>query len=172
MGRNIHPDESTAVRKTNHDIIEGSGSDREFSYRFRKEDGSYANVMDNGRVIRNAEGKAVRILGSMNDVTERLELEGKLLQSQKMEAVGHMTGGVAHDFNNLLAILLGNFELIQFELDVDPIDRAQTRKLIEAGEKAVKRGADLTNSMLACPRKARLEPKTADLNKCGQETEI
>ncbi len=92
---------------------------------------------------------------AMRDVTarnraqaERDELERKLLQAQKMEAVGNLTGGIAHDFNNLLAVILGRLEMTRSELD----DRPELQEWIDASIKATNRGATLTRSMLAFSR--------------------
>ncbi len=85
---------------------------------------------------------------------ERSDLERKLLQAQKMEAVGNLTGGIAHDINNLLGVLLGRLEMIQDEL----ADRPALREWVEACVKAVNGGATLTRSLLAFSRRQPLQP--------------
>ena len=100
-----------------------------------------------------------------SDITERRLTEEKLRQSQRLEAVGQLTGGVAHDFNNLLAVILGNQELLRDEL-TDP----DQLSLIDASIGATSRGADLTRSMLAFARRSRLDPETTDLNTLVRET--
>jgi len=87
-------------------------------------------------------------------------VEDALRQSQKMEAVGQLTGGVAHDFNNLLAVILGNAELILDSVE-DPND--PVRQLAEAVERAASRGAELTQHLLAFSRKQALVPTAIDL---------
>jgi len=89
---------------------------------------------------------------------ETLALE--LLQAQKMEAVGQLTGGVAHDFNNLLAVILGNLQLIERRLG----DDERQRKRVETAIHATLRGADLIERLLAFSRRQTLEPKDVDLN--------
>jgi PAS domain S-box-containing protein len=89
-------------------------------------------------------------------------VEDALRQSQKMEAVGQLTGGVAHDFNNLLAVIMGNAELILESID-DPDD--PVLQLAEAVERAASRGAELTQHLLAFSRKQALVPKTIELTK-------
>ncbi|MGP6090076.1 ATP-binding protein [Antarctobacter jejuensis] len=86
-------------------------------------------------------------------------------QAQKQKAIGQLTGGVAHDFNNLLAVIMGNLELLRDE-ESDPEKIAW----IDSGINATRRGADLTRSMLAFARKARLEPKPIKLNALVAET--
>ena len=93
----------------------------------------------------------------------------QLLQAQKMEVIGQLTGGVAHDFNNLLAVILGNLELLQ--ADYEEYASPDFNELIDTAIEAVTRGADLTKNMLAYARKARLAPTVLDLNQVIHETE-
>ena len=99
------------------------------------------------------------------EIDQRKKTEALLIQSQKMEAVGQMTGGVAHDFNNLLAVILGNLELLR--------ETKQERKDLEhvvAAIEATQRGAELTRNMLSFARKAPLEPQTIDLTQIVAKT--
>ena len=95
----------------------------------------------------------------VSDTTERKEIEQRLRESQKLEAVGHLTGGVAHDFNNLLTVILGNSELL-VELITDP----KLRSLAEMTLSASQRGAELTSRLLAFARRKPLNPKATDIN--------
>ncbi len=94
------------------------------------------------------------------DVTATRQMQEQLFQTQKMDAIGKMTGGVAHDFNNLLAVTLGNLELL-LDGSQDPADR----KLIQNCINATLRGSELTKNMLSFARRAPLEPTRVDLNK-------
>lgn len=98
--------------------------------------------------------------GSSSDVTEQKNLEEKLQQSQKMEAVGQLTGGVAHDFNNLLAVILGNMDLLK---DAMVAGAAIDMKQFDAVIRAAERGAELTQNMLAFSRKQNLMPENIRL---------
>jgi PAS domain S-box-containing protein len=168
---NIHPDEQKEILRNMQDIIDGSDEYWKLKYRFRRSDGSYAHVLDRGSVLRDENGKATRILGNMTDISERLRLEDQLRQSQKMEAIGKLTGGVAHDFNNLLAIIMGNLELLKEEMKINRLPPEDTHELIDAGIAAVQRGSDLTHQMLSYARKARLAPEETNLNTVVRETE-
>jgi len=95
------------------------------------------------------------------DVTERHEIDERLRQSQRLESIGQLTGGVAHDFNNLLTVILGNAEQLVEELQVTP-PRAALAQMI-AG--AAQRGAELTQRLLAFARKQALDPKIVGINK-------
>ena len=97
-------------------------------------------------------------------VEARRLTEEQLHHSQKIEAVGQLTGGVAHDFNNLLTVVSGNFELIH-----DATDNGRVRELAVAGLRAVNRGAKLTAQLLAFSRRQRLNPKLVCANKLISE---
>jgi PAS domain S-box-containing protein len=98
--------------------------------------------------------------GIGRDVTERKRLEEQLRHSQKMEAIGHLAGGVAHDFNNLLTVINGNCELLLRETARDDSRRALIEEVKAAGAQA----AAVTRQLLAFGRKTVLAPKTLDLN--------
>ncbi len=97
---------------------------------------------------------------SFSDITQRLALEEQLLQAQRMDALGQLTGGVAHDFNNLLTVILGNAELLDESLAKED-DRKPLAGMVV---KAAQRGAELTQALLAFARKQPLEPKVVDVN--------
>jgi signal transduction histidine kinase len=89
----------------------------------------------------------------------RAQIEEELRQSQKMEALGHLTGGVAHDFNNLLAVILGNLELAERSEAATPA----LRELLGDAMDAASRGATLTQRLLALSRKQELQPESIDV---------
>jgi len=155
----VHPDEVDAVSKSIHDVIQSSVSTWQLEYQFRYKSGGYATVIDRGYVLRDDNGKAIRMIGSMLDVTERRQLDEQLRQAQKLEAVGHLTGGIAHDFNNLLTVILGNAELITEQLGMHSHLRDYGNMIITAAE----RGSELTNRLLAFARKQPLHPQAIDL---------
>jgi PAS domain S-box-containing protein len=100
------------------------------------------------------------ILSQLLDVTDQRRLESQLRQAQKMESIGRLAGGVAHDFNNLLTVILGNAELVGFELpDGDP-RQTEIDQIKIAGQRAER----LTRQLLAFARKQVVEPKVIDVN--------
>lgn len=155
----IHPDDRDRVLKNIHSFLEGDEEYWSSEYRFMKSDGQAATVIDRGFVIRDESGKALRMVGSMIDITERKEMEQQLRESQKLEAVGHLTGGVAHDFNNLLTVILGNSETLAGLL-TDPKLLPMVKMTVAAAE----RGAQLTSRLLAFARRQPLNPEPSDLN--------
>ena len=95
------------------------------------------------------------------EIAQRGRVEDQLRQSQKMEAVGRLTGGVAHDFNNLLTVVIGNLDLVHRRLKA--ADQRSANMIFNAAE-AAKRAASLTHRLLAFSRQQPLEPKRVDVN--------
>jgi PAS domain S-box-containing protein len=155
----IHPDDRERVVAGIHAVIEGRTNDWQDEYRFLCGDGSAIVVIDRGRVIRDDTGKPLRMVGSMIDVTQQRYLEEQLRQSQRLDAVGKLTGGVAHDFNNILMVIAANVEALQEEV----VDRQVAERLERIGG-AARRAADLTRQLLAFSRKQTLRPQITDLN--------
>jgi PAS domain S-box-containing protein len=96
--------------------------------------------------------------GFIRDLTARQKMEAELRQSQKMEAVGQLTGGVAHDFNNLLTVIAGNLEMLEANLKDD-----RQREMLREAQDAVQDGAKLTAQLLAFGRRQPLNPKPTDV---------
>jgi PAS domain S-box-containing protein len=96
----------------------------------------------------------------VRDITERLQLQEQLIHSQKMEAIGALTGGVAHDFNNLLMVIIGNLDLLGDIVSSNP----DAKELLEGSLTAAMSGADLARSLLAFGRRQALHPEQIDIN--------
>lgn len=130
-------------------------------WRVRK-DGSrfWANVVIDP--IRDSDGRLIGFAKVTRDITHRIEAERELerarqelFQAQKMESLGHLTGGVAHDFNNLLTVIIGSLGLLKKRLPGDQ----RTADLLQNALEAAQRGANLTQRMLSFARKQRLDPQ-------------
>jgi len=116
----MHPEDRSRVEAALQDHLEGRTPRYECEYRIRQPDGQWRWLFVRGRCLRDAFGKAFRMVGSTSDITaekqaqtEKEHLEAQLRQSQKMEAMGTLAGGIAHDFNNILGAILGYGELAQ-----------------------------------------------------------
>ena len=122
------------------------------------------------RIIENEELREfeVRIAASGDDgavaivrnITDRKSLEEQLRQSQKLEAIGRLAGGLAHDFNNLLTVVQGNAHLLSEEVDASPAARTYAEQIVTAAE----RGAALVRQLLAFGRRQVMTPSVVDLN--------
>jgi PAS domain S-box-containing protein len=117
-------------------------------------------LQTNKRPIISSGGEVTQILGVATDITQRKDLEEKLNQAQKMEAIGKLAGGVAHDFNNLLTGIIGYSDLAFRRVGAE--DRVRSN--LEEIKKAATRAASLTQQLLAFSRKQMLQAKELDLN--------
>jgi PAS domain S-box-containing protein len=111
--------------------------------------------------VRNVDGDIDRLIGAVRDITDRVRSEERLRDSQRMEAIGQLTGGVAHDFNNLLQVIRGNLELLSSSVAGDA--RAQTR--LRNAVFGAERAAQLTRQLLAFARRQPLAPKVVNLSR-------
>jgi len=144
--QHIHPDDREhAVQLLNEALSRAEKYDVE--YRFCRKDGSYIHVQDHGVFLKDQNNKAYRMLGTMNDITERKQLEGQLVQSQKMEAVGQLASGIAHDFNNVMGVVLTATHLIKTVAANEAIDRYTN--MIEG---ATMRGSAIAKQLLQFSR--------------------
>jgi len=136
-----------------HRALEGNTFQAEITLGGRVFDSWYSPLRDADRVITGIMGVAV-------DITEHVRLSERLLEAEKMEAIGRLAGGVAHDFNNQLAAILGFAEILQHSFDEDDPRAADVRQIIREGRRA----AALTEELLAFGRKQTRRPTVLDLN--------
>lgn len=154
----IHPEDYDRVLASIQGVLAGRGTTWAAEYRLRKADGSYAQVVDRGFVLRNGDGSPTKMVGSLLDVTAQRELEDGVRQAQKLEAIGQLTGGLAHDFNNLLTIMLSGAEVLSEAL----VDAPNLKELADMTLSAAERGAELTSQLLAFARRQALRPRSLD----------
>jgi len=154
------PDKDRDRLMQHFDEIANAGrNDWEQEYPFRKGDGSFAMVRDSGFIVRDATGAAVRMVGSLVDITEQRRLEERLIQSQKLEAIGRLTGGIAHDFNNLLTIVVGSLEVLEDHVGDNP----EACDHLAAATRAVDRSVQLVSQLLSYARQQPMAPRTVDM---------
>jgi two-component system cell cycle sensor histidine kinase/response regulator CckA len=152
----IHPEDHQKVMETYKAYLEGRIPVLEIEYRLRHKDGIYRWVLSRGACLRDPHGNPYRIAGSLTDITERKKLEQQLLQSQKMESIGILAGGVAHEFNNLLTAISGYGQILQESI---PADDEMSQESIGNVLNAAERAAELTRSLLAFSRKQTIKPE-------------
>lgn len=143
----LHPDDRESVLDDQERALRGDGDVWRSDYRFLRSDGSYAEVVVRAHIVRDASGRAVRVVGGMSDVTERRLLEQQYLRAQRVESLGTLAGGIAHDLNNSLAPITMAVELLQSG-SLDP-DVADTVDIIAA---SARRSADLVRKILTFAR--------------------
>jgi PAS domain S-box-containing protein len=150
----VHPDDRERTQDAVGRLAHGEAV-IDFDNRYRRADGRYRWI--SWRAAPDSSGKYLYAIG--RDVTERRELEQQLRQSQKMQAVGQLAGGVAHDFNNLVLAIDLNAHLVSEA----PDDRARAASLAEIS-RATQRAADLTRQLLAFARRRPATLLSVDLN--------
>jgi two-component system, cell cycle sensor histidine kinase and response regulator CckA len=127
-------------------------------WRHRRRDGSVMDVEISSHPVQ-VDGRAARLV-IVTDVTDRTRLETRLRETQRLEALGRLAGGVAHEFNNLLAAVLGHAELLLPEMPTGTTRRESVEEVV----RAARRGADLTRHMLAFGRRQLLRPEVVDVS--------
>lgn len=132
-----------------------------------KAEGWYKNLGGKDRYIifeaapiRNSGGVLIAAIETLQDVTESKKLEEQLLQSQKIEAIGQLAGGVAHDFNNILSAIMGYGHLTLMKMGPDDYLRGYVEQILQAGDRA----STLTQGLLSFSRKRIINPAPHDLN--------
>ena len=156
--RLLHPDDRDAVL-TGDDAAKAN---RPFNaeYRIYSREGRIVWVHDTAVLVPDPNTDEPLLHGVMIDISEKKEMESRLLQSQKMEAIGKLAGGVAHDFNNILTVIKGYTDVL--------LERSEglgnMRSSIEAIRQAEVRAEKLTQQLLAFSRKQVLQPRNISLN--------
>lgn len=183
----LHADDApSASEQWEHSVRTGEPLDGE--YRLRGKEGGYRWFLGRSRPVLGDHGQVLRWFGTFTDIDDhkrdaeelsqaleklrgemkrRREVEGQLLQAQKMEAIGRLAGGVAHDFNNLLTVILGYNELLREESAQRPVALDFVLEIHKAAERA----AALTNQLLAFSRRQVSVPRVLDLNEVVRQIE-
>jgi len=164
----VHADDLARVRENIESRLAVGSPPIESEYRIRRTSGSWLWIWQRGLVAtRDAAGNPLRVYGTILDVSgrklaeeQRLDMERRLLHSQKLESLGVLAGGIAHDFNNLLSVILGNMDLARGDLPAD----CPSRPHLDAAITAADRAADLTRQMLAYSGKGRFIVRELDVS--------
>lgn len=156
----VHPDDRESV---NEAVKKALYQNQPYSieHRIVQPDDVERFVQERGKVYSDDNGRPVRMLGTVHDITERKRLEAQLFQSQKMEAVGLLVGGIAHDFNNLLVVIGGRARRALKRMgENDPL-RKEVEEVIRAEESAT----SLVRQLLAFGRKQVMRPEVVNINR-------
>jgi PAS domain S-box-containing protein len=153
----VHPDDRARVTAAYATMASGGFHEE---YRILRPDRSTRWILSHAFPVRGDDGLVERIIGVSEDRTERKRLEEQFLQSQKMDALGRLAGGVAHDFNNLLTIISGYGEILLTNPALDDESRTQLREIVASSQRA----SSLTRQLLAFSRKQVVQVEPLDLN--------
>jgi two-component system, cell cycle sensor histidine kinase and response regulator CckA len=159
----IHPDDRPRVLASIH---ANSDIPYELEYRIVRPDGAVRWIRDRAFPVRDEAGQVIRIAGVAEDVTEKRQLETQLRQSQKMQAIGQLAGGVAHDFNNLLSVIFGHGALLAAAF---PLPERLRESVVEINL-AAERAAALTRQLLTFSRRQVVEPVVLELESVLDES--
>jgi PAS domain S-box-containing protein len=140
-------------------VLSGASPTYQLEKRLIRKDGDLVWVNASASVVVDAEGKPDHLVYQTIDLSVAKDAEARLLQVQKLEAVGQLVGGIAHDFNNLLTVILGNAKLLSRQMDGD--EKASRR--LDALRRAADRGAEMTKRLLAFGRRQPLDAKSVDV---------
>jgi len=158
--RTLYPDPN--VRQQLLARLKVQGKLERIETEYRRRDGTPLYVVQNAVGVFDDQGELVQVKGYMFDITERRRLEEQFLQSQKMEAIGRLAGGVAHDFNNLLTVILSYSDLLLMPSGHQP-DNVQ--KYAQRIKTASEHAASLTHQLLAFGRQQVLDVRVVDVNR-------
>jgi signal transduction histidine kinase/ActR/RegA family two-component response regulator len=158
---NVHPDDLAGLRATMANGLVESG-DLELEYRIVHPDGTVRWVLSRGHTYFSSTGTPVRRTGVGIEMTAQRLLEQQLRQSQKMEAVGQLTGGLAHDFNNMLAGVMGSLDMLRLRSNQGRFDAMD--RYLDTAQGACRRAAALTHRLLAFSRRQMLTPTPTDIS--------
>jgi PAS domain S-box-containing protein len=156
----LHPSDQARITASIGKVFATDAEHWSGEYRFRRENGSYLQILERAFIVRDANGRPVRFVGCLMDITARKQLQDQLSRSQKMEAFGQLAGGVAHDFNNFLTSILGYSDLVLHETSGKGVVADHVAEI----RKAAGRASALTGQLLAFSRRQALEPHVVEVN--------
>ncbi|MBI3709609.1 MAG: PAS domain S-box protein, partial [Proteobacteria bacterium] len=158
IDRFIAPNELDRVMRSREALLRNERPSVDYEIRMQRKDGSSFWAYGQTRmVIWNAD-PAIQV--TIIDITDRRMAEEELRQAQKTEAIGQLTGGLAHDFNNLLAVVIGNLELIDDNVESD----RDLQETVRVAWRAAQRAVDLTERLLSFARRQPLDPTPTNVN--------
>jgi len=142
------------------EMLEKTGQYGPYEKEYIRKDGSYCPVLLKGMIIHDSSGDKM-ICSFIEDISQRNQAEKSLQRSQKMDAIGQLTGGIAHDFNNILGVIIGNTEMLQFDL---PKESVNLHERITSILNSSHRAADLTKQLLSFSRKKSSKQVATNIN--------
>lgn len=160
----IHPDDVPLISAGFSNVFEKGFLKTE--YRFQHKDGSYRWLRDEMRLVKDARGNPVELVGYAVDVTKEKQLEEELLNAQKLESLGILAGGIAHDFNNLLWVIIANTDMALESISDGPIAQRNLNRVFKAAHDA----KDLVKQILTFSRQTKQARKQFRVGPVVKET--
>jgi PAS domain S-box-containing protein len=163
----VHPDDAHLVAEAIGKALATANPDyqQQVECRILRRNGEVRNVLVSISITKDSAGRTIQLQGAIQDITEHRKLEEQFRQSQKMEAIGTLAGGVAHDFNNILAVIQMQASLLKYDGNLS----ARQTVLADDIEVAIQRAVALTRQLLMFSRKQTMLPRDLDLNESISE---
>ncbi|MBL4608458.1 MAG: response regulator [Pseudomonadales bacterium] len=159
--KRVHPDDLEGCLAMANEHIVGGTPYYENTYRLLFDDGQYRWLLARGKVIEwSAEHQPLKLIGTIEDITARLQKEEIFNRSQKMDALGKLTGGIAHDYNNMLGIILGYSELLMAKVK----GQVKLEEYVNQITRSAERGSELTQRLLSFSKHKKSAAETVDIN--------
>ena len=141
-----------AARQRFRDLIDRDGYVKDLEFNIKKRDGTQITILETATAVRDDAGDIIYYQGILRDVTEKIELERQLIQSQKMESLGTLAGGIAHDLNNVLTPITLAIQLLR-----DKLKEGESQQLLDTLASNASRGADIVKQVLTFARRTETE---------------
>lgn len=154
----VHRDDLVKAKEAIQQTVQ-LGTPYSLDHRMVASDGTEFWIHGQGELHRDEHGHALRVLGTMHDITDRIAMEAQLRQAGRLEVVGQLAGGIAHDFNNILTAILGTVELLTADLQVGGTALEDVLDI----QVAAQRAATLTSQLLSFSRRQMLQPESASV---------
>lgn len=155
----VHPDDKPYVDDSYHQSVKNK-TDFDIDHRILLKDGIIKHVREHAKTYYNEEGKAINSSGTIQDITELKEKEDQLRRTQKMDALGKLTGGIAHDYNNMMGVVLGYSELLLSHVAGNKKATEYVAQIRTAGERA----KELTKKLMTFSRYKISEEEVININ--------
>ena len=161
----IHPKDMQRVRTQIDEAVKSKTRDK-FEYRIKRKDGEIGIFTDNIEIIRDLDGNAIRIIGTLSDLTYQKKIEAELEMRQRMDYLGNLSAGIAHDFNNILAVIIGNLSLLEMESQAFSDEQ---NGIIDEILTASLRGKEIIQHLQDFSTQATTKPEIVDLSEAVNE---
>lgn len=160
------PEDVKRSWKMQNELIKRQRDRFEMEFKMRHKAGHWVNILSRAKAIFNKDNEAVRIIGTHVDISELKKLQDQLLQSQKLESIGNLAGGIAHEFNNILSIIIGNNEILMSELPTYNLARESAEEIRIASLRA----RDVVKQLLTFSRQDNVSKKRISIKSIVEES--